>query len=96
MPAPGVSGKWVRGAAPGAWVEDAECRRHEPETFFPERNRPGVVHTSHARAVKAAANICGVCPVLDDCHAHAAALNAAEPLWGVWAGREWNKHRGAR
>lgn len=90
-PAPGASVKWGRHpAAGGPWMADAACRTHEPEVFFPETRGSG-----YRAAVQRATAICSTCPVIAECHAHATALNAAEPLWGVWAGREWDKKRGA-
>jgi WhiB family redox-sensing transcriptional regulator len=55
------------------WVEQAACASTDPEIFFPARDDPG----TQARQV------CGRCPVSDNCLAYA--LQSGEEF-GIWGG----------
>lgn len=57
-----------------AWMEHAECRSHDPETFFP-------TYTLR-EAVEPALKICGGCPVKRDCLAFAKQTGATDGVWG--------------
>lgn len=73
-----------RGLEPTAalweWQMEGACRSASPDIFFhPEAERG----QSRARRVQRAKAICGTCPVLEQCRAHALAVR--EP-YGVWGG----------
>lgn len=61
------------------WLDEAACRRFDPEIFFPIGS--GEIHL---REYRRAQRICAVCPVIDECAALASDLGATD---GVWAGR---------
>jgi WhiB family redox-sensing transcriptional regulator len=72
LPAPDI-GVW-------AWQLRALCRGVDSSAFFPPDGERG-----HARARREARakDMCGRCPVVQQCRAHA--LNVGEP-YGVWGG----------
>jgi WhiB family transcriptional regulator, redox-sensing transcriptional regulator len=57
---------------PGTWIEHATCASTDPEIFFPAKGDPG----TQARQV------CGRCPVSDDCLAYALASGEESGIWG--------------
>ncbi|MGA8852040.1 MAG: WhiB family transcriptional regulator [Aeromicrobium sp.] len=67
------------------WQYEGACRTVDPETFFsPDAERGPRRRTREANA-KA---LCAVCPVLQQCRAHA--LQVQEP-YGVWGGLTINE-----
>lgn len=60
-------------AEPPEWMADALCAQVDPDAFFPE----------NGGSTRAARQICGMCPVLEECREHAL---ATDELWGVWGG----------
>lgn len=75
------------------WRADAACRGMTDRFFAP---RPGGRHGSHGPAIReteAARTVCAGCPVIDQCRAHLADIQAAT-LHGVWAGTSWRDRRG--
>jgi WhiB family transcriptional regulator, redox-sensing transcriptional regulator len=56
----------------GTWVEHATCASTDPEIFFPAKGDPG----TQARQV------CGRCPVSDNCLAYALASGEEFGIWG--------------
>lgn len=72
---------WTRHGRIGDWANQAACRNHNPELWFPPetgrgrwpRNNP---NTNHAKT------ICASCPVKTECLIHA--LNTHETgIWGA-------------
>jgi WhiB family redox-sensing transcriptional regulator len=57
------------------WREQAACRDHDPEVFFPGRQAtPGQIAAAKA--------ICATCLVQEDCLAYALETNQTEGIWG--------------
>ncbi|MFF9118337.1 WhiB family transcriptional regulator [Streptomyces massasporeus] len=69
-----------------AWMTEALCAQADPDTWI-EGLAGGGSHT--------AKRICGGCPVLADCGAHANRLDDYDTteLRGVWGGRTHNQRR---
>lgn len=67
-----------------AWVIDASCRGSDPDAWFPERGVP-------TRENLLAREICGTCPVRDEC-----AEYGAGEIYGVWGGQTPSQRRDAR
>jgi len=59
-----------------AWVDQAECRNHPIELFFPTRGK----------SKDPAVEICNTCPVLEQCFNHVMELSQYEEVIGIWAG----------
>lgn len=62
------------------WQMDGLCRGQNSAVFFHPDNERGYARAAREEKAKA---ICGQCPVLRQCRAHA--LEAQEP-YGVWGG----------
>ncbi len=60
-----------------AWMDDAACREFDPEMFFPEKGE--------AAAAADAVQVCGGCPVQDQCLQFALTLPGTQD-YGVWGG----------
>ncbi|HEX6416769.1 MAG TPA: WhiB family transcriptional regulator [Candidatus Saccharimonadales bacterium] len=70
------------------WRHKAVCRDEDPELFFPIGNSgPAKAQIEQAKAV------CGRCPVIDACLAHA--LKTGED-YGVWGGLSEDERRALR
>ena len=65
------------------WKEQGICGEIDPDLFFSE----------HADDVKAAKQICGTCPVAEQCREHA--LDTG-PEFGIWGGLTPAERRAAR
>jgi WhiB family redox-sensing transcriptional regulator len=61
-----------------SWREKAQCRGHDPETWFPLP----LDHETRAAAV----SICGTCPVTRQCGELAEMHRSSS---GIFAGRDW-------
>ena len=57
---------------PGDWTEHAECRNHDPELFWPEKNDE----------IKPAQQICLTCPVQAQCLDYAVKTKQTQGIWG--------------
>lgn len=67
------------GRAPSAeWMARAECRKHDPEKFFPV----GTAGPARSQAAEAKA-ICRGCPVVDACLAWAIETGQDGGIWGA-------------
>lgn len=67
----------VLGAADYSWRRDAVCRDTDPELFFP------VGTTGQALLqIDRAKQVCGECPVQDDCLQYALDTNQDAGIWG--------------
>lgn len=67
------------------WQTDAACRGMDSDTFF----HPPAERARDRRArINAAKRICAMCPVLQQCLAHA--LETQEP-YGIWGGQSENE-----
>jgi WhiB family redox-sensing transcriptional regulator len=68
---------------PGEWAERAACRGYPTEWWFPWGDEFWGKRTMNERRADAvvAQRICGGCPVVLECYAHAA-LNREVGLWG--------------
>lgn len=65
---------------PYAWMDDALCAQTDPDAFHPDG--PG-------HGYRAAAKVCGTCPVREACEQHAARLEGTgshADRHGMWAG----------
>jgi WhiB family redox-sensing transcriptional regulator len=62
------------------WQLHGLCRSTGPELFFHPEGERGAARAARDRAAKA---VCATCPVLEQCAAHALAVQ--EP-YGVWGG----------
>ena len=62
------------------WQLHAVCRGEDPEIFLHPEGERGPTRVARDNAAKA---ICGTCPVMKQCAAHA--LSVREP-YGVWGG----------
>lgn len=60
------------------WMNQAECRNHDPELFFPSGDQ------HYMQVVREARKVCMVCPVQLECDRYA---TETEQRDGVWAGR---------
>ena len=60
------------------WMEDGECRKHLPETFFP----------SEGTGVAMAVRICARCPVQERCLEYALYHHIKHGVWGGTSERE--------
>ncbi|MFJ3949024.1 WhiB family transcriptional regulator [Streptomyces libani] len=63
-----------------AWMDDALCAQTDPDAFHPDG--PG-------HGYRAAARVCGACPVRTDCERHAERLEGTgshADRHGMWAG----------
>jgi WhiB family transcriptional regulator, redox-sensing transcriptional regulator len=67
----------------GTWAEHATCASTDPEIFFPAKGDPG----TQARQV------CGRCPVSDNCLAYA--LQSGEEF-GIWGGLDPGERKNLR
>jgi WhiB family redox-sensing transcriptional regulator len=67
------------------WQYAAACRGVDPETFFSPDAERGPRRRAREAAAKA---LCAVCPVVQECLAHA--LQVREP-YGVWGGLNMNE-----
>ena len=56
------------------WRDDAVCRGFEISVFFPDE--------SDAAAITHAKEICGTCPVRQDCLSYAVEHNQTDGIWG--------------
>lgn len=65
-----------------AWMAQAACAGVAPDLFFPGRQESDVV--------RAAKQVCAVCPVIDDCLEYS--LEHGEKF-GVWGGRSERERR---
>lgn len=63
---PGNVGAHLRPAIDISWHEDAACRDHDPELFFPPEGR-GPQPNIRPALVQKAVNICHSCPVRRPC-----------------------------
>ena len=88
-PLPGpVAHRWV-------WQANGSCRGMDTNEFFHPHGERGNQRRERAQEAK---EVCGRCPVLDECRAHA--LTVKEP-YGVWGGlsederNEWYEQRQA-
>lgn len=68
------------------WRDDAACRDHDPETWFPI----GETGTGTKLQIKEAIAVCAGCPVIEACEQFAADTNQVE---GIWAGRTESERR---
>jgi WhiB family redox-sensing transcriptional regulator len=62
------------------WQLEGACRGEDPGLFFHPEGERGPIREAREAAAKA---ICGRCPVVNECAAHA--LRVREP-YGVWGG----------
>jgi WhiB family redox-sensing transcriptional regulator len=62
------------------WQQHGACRSVDTELFFHPENERGPSRSAREAAAKA---VCASCPVLQQCRAHALAVQ--EP-YGVWGG----------
>ena len=67
------------------WREQAACSGADPEVFFSAGEDEMLV--AQAREV------CGACPVMDDCLRYALATNQTEGIWGGMTGSERRRLR---
>jgi WhiB family redox-sensing transcriptional regulator len=58
--------------------EQAACRGHNPDIFFPE----DFGTPDHKKKVKLAKSICSYCPVIEKCYNHA----LKHEDYGIWGG----------
>mgnify|MGYP002401929139 CR=1 FL=1 len=65
-----------------SWMNDAKCREHDPEIFFPEKQSE--------QALRLAKTICMQCDVRIECADYA--LETATPF-GVWGGLSEEERR---
>lgn len=72
------------GPAP-SWRQEASCQGMDGELFFPVGSSPEAV-----RQTKEAKQVCGRCPVKDDCLVWAMRTRQAA---GVWGGKTENERR---
>lgn len=80
--------KSVEFAGAEKWQLLGECRREDPELFFPLGNQgPAIAQTEEAKTV------CRRCPVLDTCREWA--LRVGEDN-GVWGGMAEDERRALR
>lgn len=56
------------------WMGRAMCLDVDPELFYPDKGQPG--------KAAVAKRICGMCPVIDECLAHAVAKREQHGIWG--------------
>lgn len=61
----------------GDWRDNAECRRHDPDLWFPVGHSAG--WTAQIREAK---KICGRCPVADRCLEWAVETGQPNGIWG--------------
>ena len=60
---------------PGPWIADALCRDiPDPDIFYP-------AHQDHTRAARAR-QLCGACPVREQCLTYALGNNERYGIWG--------------
>jgi WhiB family redox-sensing transcriptional regulator len=57
----------------GDWRERAECRKYDPELFYPL--------STASPAIRQVQVICRRCPVIAQC-----AIAGRDERWGIWAG----------
>ena len=67
------------------WRDDASCRGMDISVFFPDE--------SDVAAISNAKNICGGCPVQQDCVAYAVEHNQTDGVWGGTTRQERRKLR---
>jgi WhiB family redox-sensing transcriptional regulator len=60
---------------PGGWADSAACRDADPEHFFP-------IGQGDVASREAALSCCRVCPVVNDCLAHALRDRTLHGIWG--------------
>ncbi len=70
---------------PPTWRDDSVCRGFDISVFFPDE--------SDATAIAHAREICGSCPVQDDCVSYAVENNQNEGIWGGTTRQERRKLR---
>lgn len=63
---------------PVPWMQDAACRPHPTDWWFPKRGEP----------VQQAKTICYTCPVRLDCLNYALNIPGIQGIWGGMSGRE--------
>lgn len=79
------------GSIPDQWQDRAECRKHDPEVFFPLK-RAGIAFVGQDEHAEARA-ICAVCPVRAECLEHALRHG---PTHGVWGGLDPEQRKRVR
>ena len=56
------------------WQDDALCRQHDPELFFPVKQT--------VTAIEEAKAVCRQCPVISECGTYALKTRTEEGIWG--------------
>jgi WhiB family redox-sensing transcriptional regulator len=73
---------------PAGWRDDAACRHHDPELFFPE-GTTGPASTQ----VNGAKLVCEACPVRSPCLGYALSHGLG---YGIWGGTTEDERRAIR
>lgn len=68
------------------WMDDAACKSHDPNIFFPGRGEPA----------DRALSFCARCPVTEQCLTYALDLGIVGGVWGGMAERQRRKLRAGR
>ncbi len=78
----------LSGSTDHVWRNDAACLDEDPELFFPEGESE-----RYQRQIDAALEVCGICPVVDDCLSYALEADQRTGIWGGTTGEQRRRIR---
>lgn len=84
----GSAAAQLSGSTDQAWRNHAACLEEDPELFFPEGESE-----RYQRQIDAALEVCGSCPVVDECLSYAL---EADQRTGIWGGTTAEQRRRLR